>query len=86
MLTPIRRVAGGRTREPAEFRHAADEHNTTEASAPTAAIDWRRLGPSVIAWFIYRLFNGTSSTIDMQNPWGLTLVAFFTILIFIVIS
>jgi hypothetical protein len=32
------------------------------------------------------LFNGTSSTIDMQNPWGLTAVAFFTMVIFIVVS
>jgi hypothetical protein len=32
----------------------------------------------------YRLFNGTSSTIAKQNPWGLTVVAFFTIWIFIV--
>jgi hypothetical protein len=75
-----------RCADPTGLLHAADEHSNTVASAPTAAIGRRRLVCSVLAVVIYRLFNGTSSTIIMQNPWGLTLVAFFTMVIFIVVS
>jgi hypothetical protein len=32
------------------------------------------------------LASGTSSTMVMQNPWGFALVAFFTMVIFIVVS
>ena len=87
MLMPTRSVAGfGGTCEPPDDRQPVHHHRATEASAPTAAADRHRPGPPVRDWFIYLLFNGTSSTIAMQYPWGLTLVAFFKILIFIVVS
>lgn len=86
MLMPTRKVEDVRSAVGPRGDRQADRHTATEVSAPTATIDWRRLGRGVRAWFIYLLFNGTSSTIAMQYPWGLTLVAFFTIVIFIVVS
>jgi predicted secreted protein len=85
-LTPIRNVPDARGSDPVGLRHAADEHSTTEASAPTAPMKRPRLVRAVLAVIIYRLFNGTSSTMAQQYPCGLTLVAFFTMVIFIVVS
>ena len=86
MLTPTRSVADAV--EPCEALgpwHALPEKNESNTSAPTTnAIRVCRLARSVASSGIYCLFSGTSSTIEMQYPWGLTLVAFFTILIFIV--
>jgi hypothetical protein len=87
VLTPIRSVVGAAAPpEETEPRHPIVEANENERSAPTTKIGWRRLAHSAAPYGIYLLFNGTSSTIAMQYPWGLTLVAFFTIVIFIVIS
>ena len=49
-------------------------------------VSWRPLIHCLDRFAIYLLLSGTSSTIAMQYPWGFTEVAFFTILIFIVIS
>jgi hypothetical protein len=69
---------------PPEPPHAAEP--SSNDSAPTTTKGGRR--PVRCSGFsaIYLLLRGTSSTMVMQNPWGLTLVAFFTMVIFIVVS
>src|SRR5438067_4075814 len=84
--TPTRNVD---VEEPAEFRASARQANpaaipTTTAMAIRTPRNARR--PPRNAEIIYFLFIGGSSTQLAQKPVGLTLVAFFTILIFMGVS
>ena len=82
---PMRSIAGfGGPFELAGDVQPAHQQTHTAARTPTAVVD--RRGPPVRVCDIYLLLSGTSSTIAMQYPWGLTLVAFFTMVIFIVVS
>jgi hypothetical protein len=83
---PIRSIAGfGGSFELAGDLQPAHQQTATAAKTPTAVAD-RRRAPRVRVRCIYLLLSGTSSTIAMQYPWGLTAVAFFTMVIFIVVS
>ena len=83
---PMRSIAGfGGPFEVAGDLQPSHQQTITARRTPTAVVD-RRRAPRVRVCCIYLLLSGTSSTIAMQYPWGLTLVAFFTMVIFIVVS
>ena len=80
----MRKIAGVDGRVLPEPPHAAEP--STNDSAPTIAKGGRQSVRCSGLSAIYLLVSGTSSTMAMQYPWGLTLVAFFTMVIFIVVS
>jgi hypothetical protein len=86
--TPIRSTvegefpAVGSTRPPQD-PPVADSTASTAVVLNSRIQSWRRRRPRVIRYF---LFNAGSSTQLAQNPLGFMLDAFFTILIFIVVS
>jgi hypothetical protein len=59
---------------------------TTAESAPTTLVGWRLLIHRLVHFPIYLFASAASSTIAMQYPWGLTVAAFFRMVIFIVVS